>query len=334
MPISLRLSPRISGMLAALVTVLIWSAFIVIARASADPARDASLLPWDIALARLIGAGLVLLPLGLWLSQRDRAAGRPPGSLMGLSPLPWRETCVAGLFGGLLYALLAYSGFVYAPAAHASVLMPGSLPLWTALLALVILGTRITAARAFGLLLIVLGGLAVGGPSLLQGFAGNDVWKGDLLFVAAAVCWSTYSVLARRFRLDAVRGTVAITAFACVVFIPTYLLALAAGWVEGRFFQAPVRDVLWQVLFQGVLSVAVSGITFTRMIEHYGPVRSTMLTSVVPGLSALGAWALLGEPLGVNQWLGLALVTVGIVFGVRSSSAVAPPAPAAAPGRL
>lgn len=330
---SLRLSPRIVGMLAALVTVLIWSAFIVIARATADPARNISMLPWDIALARLIGAGCVLLPLGLWMTRRDRAAGLRAGSLMGLSPLPWRETCVAGLFGGLLYALLAYCGFAYAPAAHASVLMPGSLPLWTALLALLVLGTRITPARVLGLLLIVMGDLAVGGPSLFAGLAGAEVWKGDLLFVAAAVCWSTYSVLARLYRLDAVRATVAITAFAFVVFIPGYLLALGAGWVEGRFFQAPLRDVLWQVVFQGVLSVAVSGITFTRMIQYYGPVRSTMLTSVVPGLSALGAWALLGEPLGANQLIGLSLVTIGIVFGVRSAAAATGPGQAAGLGR-
>ena len=48
-----------------------------------------------------------------------------------------------GLLGGLMYALLAYSGFFYAPAAHASVLLPGSLPLWTSLLAVVVLGERI-----------------------------------------------------------------------------------------------------------------------------------------------------------------------------------------------
>jgi hypothetical protein len=49
------------------------------------------------------------------------------------------------------------------------------------------------------------------------------------------------------------------------------------------------------------------------MIRHYGPVRSTMITSLVPGLSALGAVVFLGEPLGWHLLLGLALVTFGIV---------------------
>ena len=44
------------------------------------------------------------------------------------------SAAVIGALGGVVYAMLAYAGFFFAPAAHASVLMPGSLPLWTALL--------------------------------------------------------------------------------------------------------------------------------------------------------------------------------------------------------
>jgi drug/metabolite transporter (DMT)-like permease len=65
--------------------------------------------------------------------------------------------------------------------------------------------------------------------------------------------------------------------------------------------------------------VVVSGISFTVMIRAFGPVRSTMLTSLVPGLSALGAMLVLGEPLSWQVMLGLSLVTVGIVFGVQSA---------------
>ena len=64
-------------------------------------------------------------------------------------------------------------------------------------------------------------------------------------------------------------------------------------------------------------SVVISGISFTKMIQHFGPVRSTMMTALVPGLSALGAVFFLGEPLHWTLMLGLALVTLGIVFGVR-----------------
>jgi drug/metabolite transporter (DMT)-like permease len=322
------LSPKAVGIAAAVVTVLIWSAFIVIARASADPSRGGALNTFDIVYARIWGASLVLLPWGLWITWRDRvlaaegvvsplplaSSGR---SLGGLSPLPWRTTVGAGLCGGLVYAMLAYSGFAFAPAAHASVLMPGSLPLWTALLAVWVLGEQLTLTRALGLALIVVGDLLVGGASLLHAMDGSGVWRGDVLFILASMTWSVYSVLVRHWALNAVRATIAITAFAFVTYVPVYSVLLWLQWVPGRVWVAPWHDVAFQMAFQGVGSVVISGITFTKMIQHFGPVRSTMVTAVVPGLSALMAVLFLAEPLGWNLVLGLALVSAGIVFGVR-----------------
>ena len=318
--------------MAAVVTVVIWTSFIVIARASADPSRGGVLNPFDIVYARIVGASLILMPWGLWLTARDRARRQEAGqaapvvatsSLFGLSPLPLRMTLTIGVFGGLIYGVLAYSGFVFAPAAHASVLMPGSLPLWTALLAVWILGDRITPARATGLVLIVAGDLLVGGASLLHALDGSGVWRGDVLFMTAAFVWSVYSVLVRKHALDAVRATIAITALALVVYVPVYTALLLLHWVPGQVLVAPWRDVAVQMVFQGVGSVVVSGIAFNKMIQHYGPVRSTMITALVPGLSAIAAVMVLGEPLHWNLVAGLALVTAGIVFGVRKGSVIA-----------
>jgi len=328
------LSPAAQGRVAALITVAIWTSFIVIARATADPARGGTLLPLDIVYARLWGAGLVLIPWGWWLSRQARRAAQdqdqdqndgtsavPADSLWGLSPLPWSITWRVGVSGGLLYATLAYSGFVFAPAAHASVLLPGSLPLWTTLLAFLLLGEPIGWGRALGLVLIVCGDGLVGGASLLHAFDGSGVWRGDVLFISAAMAWSMYSVLVRHYRLDAVRATIAVTVCAFVLYVPAYTLACISGAWPGHVFAAPWREVLFQMAFQGVGSVVVSGIGFTKMIQYYGPVRSTMMTAVVPGLSALGAALVLAEPLPWNVLAGLALVTCGIVFGVRNAAA-------------
>ena len=325
----MRFSPRTIGLLAAVVTVTIWTGFIIIARASAQR----TLTPFDIALLRIVGASLVLLPWGWWMVRRRQAALgalAPASSLAGISPLPLRTTALLGSFGGLLYALLAYSGFFHAPATHAAVLMPGSLPLWTALLAAWLLRDHITPLRAAGLALIVAGDLLVGGRSLLAAFSGGDVWKGDLLFMLAASSWATYSVLARRHAVDAVQATIAITAFACMVYLPSYALLVWLGAVTSHLAQAPWSEIAFQMLFQGGGSVVVSGIGFTRMIQHYGPVRSTMITALVPGLSAVGAVVFLDEPMHWNLVAGLLLVTAGILVGVlRKSQAPAAAAKAA-----
>lgn len=311
----MRLSSRTVGQAAAVVTVLIWTSFIVIARASASQ----TLLPLDIALMRILGASSVLLPWAWWRMRPERARGERVGSLLGLSPLPWRVTVAAGFFGGLMYALMAYAGFFFAPATHASVLMPGSLPLWTTLLAIWLLHEKIPAARALGLACIVLGDLLVGGMSLMRALEGGAVWKGDLLFMGAASSWAAYTVIARRQGLDAVRATMAITAFAFVFFVPVFALATGLGWWPTHIPQASWGELLFQAAFQGGGSVVISGITFTQMVRHFGPVRTTMITALVPGLSALGAVAVLGEPMHWNLLAGLALVTGGILLGVRAA---------------
>ncbi|MEN9538335.1 MAG: hypothetical protein RLZZ126_570, partial [Pseudomonadota bacterium] len=183
--------------------------------------------------------------------------------------------------------------------------------------AVMVLHEKLSPARMAGLALIVIGDLVVGGASLLKAFEGGSAaWRGDLMFMVAALCWSCYTVVARKFAMDAIRATAAITVFAAFTFLPLYALAASLGWVHSRFWQAPVNDILFQMFFQGCGSVVVSGITFTRMVEYFGPVRTTMFTAVVPGSSALGAVYFLGEPLTWNLWLGLLLVTVGILFGV------------------
>ena len=305
--------------MAAVITVLIWTSFIIVARASASHV----LLPLDIACARIVGASSILLPWAWWMMREQRQRGEVVGSLFGLSPLPLRITVQAGLFGGFLYAVLAYIGFFYAPAGHASVLMPGSLPLWTTLLMWLFLREQIGMNRAIGLIMIVCGDVLVGGVSLLKAFDGGQVWIGDVLFMTAAFCWSAYSVTVRRYGLDAVRATMAITAFAFVFFVPAYALLTITGVLPTHLPQAPWSEILFQTAFQGVGSVVISGITFTQMVRHFGPVRSTMITALVPGLSALGAVWFLGEPMHWNLLAGLALVTGGILFGVRQARSAA-----------
>jgi drug/metabolite transporter (DMT)-like permease len=322
-----RLSPKTIGIAAAVITIAIWTSFIVVARFMALK----SLTPLDIVLCRILGAALVLLPWGYFMVRKMRQSDPQAATSLWISPLPWNLTFLLGLFGGVGYAVLAYSAFTFAPAAHGSVLMPGLLPLSTALLSVLLLNEVLNRGRKLGLLLILSGGLLVGGASIWQAYAdsanGSQVWKGDLLFVCASSCWAFYTVLCRKHRLEAVPTTIAVIVFCMASFVPLYALAVFSGLLVSKLASAPLWEILFQTFWQGMGSVVISGITFTQMIRYFGPVRSTMLTAIVPGLSALGAVVFLGEPLGLNLIAGLALVTCGIVVGVRAASA---PAPAAA----
>jgi drug/metabolite transporter (DMT)-like permease len=324
-----RLSPKTIGIASAIITIAIWTSFIVVARFMALK----SLTPLDIVLCRIVGAALVLLPWGFFFVRNMRASHPSADTSLWISPLPLKLTVLLGMFGGVGYAVLAYNAFTFAPAAHGSVLMPGLLPLTTALLSVLLLGEVLSKGRKLGLLLILCGGLLVGGTSLWKAYAdssaGGQVWKGDLLFVTASSCWAFYTVLCRKHKLDAVPTTIAVIVFCVLAYIPLYALLVGSGLLVSKLASAPLWEILFQTFWQGMGSVVISGITFTQMIRYFGPVRSTMLTAIVPGLSALGAVIFLGEPLGLNLILGLSLVTLGIVVGVRASAMPVPAVPAA-----
>jgi drug/metabolite transporter (DMT)-like permease len=321
-----RLSPKTIGIAAAIVTITVWTSFIVVARFMALR----GLTPLDIVLCRMLGAAMVLLPWGYFMVRKMRREGQANDASgaaqtwIGLSPLPWRIVWPIGLFGGVGYAVLAYTAFTFAPAAHGSVLMPGMLPLTTALLSVLFFKEQLSTGRKLGLAMIFGGAVLVGGVSIFQALVQNagKVWVGDVLFVCASTTWATYTVLCRKYALSAVPATIAVIVFCVVTYVPFYAVAVWLGVFQSKLATAPWGEIAFQTLWQGGGSVVISGISFTKMVQYFGPIRSTMLTAVVPGLSAMGAVIFLGEPLYWNLIAGLCLVTAGIVVGVRASARV------------
>jgi drug/metabolite transporter (DMT)-like permease len=85
--------------------------------------------------------------------------------------------------------------------------------------------------------------------------------------------------------------------------------------VPSRLASAPWGEIVFQAVYQGGLAMLVAGVAFTQVVAHYGPVRTTMFTSMVPPLAALAAVPVLGEPLAASALVGLACVTLGLLVG-------------------
>lgn len=318
---------RTLARLCLLSVLCIWVSFILVARGSAR----GSLTPVDIAWLRFVFSGLLALPLA-WAFRAELIAGLARGATGAAdatsdAPLAaateravaLRRALVLGLVGGVGYSLLTYSGFFLAPVSHAVVLLPGSLPLWSALAAWWLLNERLTPARLAGLGLIVAGGVAVAGvgsgEALGEALGKEGTWRGDLLFVAASITWALYGVLCRRWRVGAIEATAAVAVVSLLLGAP----ACAALWLTGALPTAlpvaPWRELAFQAVYQGGLAMLVAGMAFTQVVAHYGPVRTTMFTATVPPLAALAAVPVLGEPLAASALLGLVCVTLGLLVG-------------------
>jgi drug/metabolite transporter (DMT)-like permease len=202
--------------------------------------------------------------------------------------------------------------------------MPGTLPLSTALLSVIFLGEKLTPQRMIGLAIILMGGLLVGGASIWNAIQqGGNVWRGDLLFFCSSSTWAIYAVLCRKNALSGVMATIAVMTFSALVYLPIYTLLVATDLLQSKLMSAPLWEIAFQAIWQGMGSVVISGITFTTMVKYFGPIRSTMMTAIVPGLSAMAAVLFLGEPLYWNLIAGLLMVTLGIIVGVLPRKAKA-----------
>ncbi len=309
----MRRAELVTGIVATVITVATWTAFIVGSRALA--AR--TLLPMDVVAIRFSVSAVLLAPWGWWLVRRRG------GGWLGLSPVSATHTVGLGLTGGVIFGLLAYHGFALAPASHSAVLMPGLLPLWAALFAWLINDERTDPRRLLGLAFVVAGALMVGGLALTSALEGGTVWVGDVLYLLTPLTWAVFTSLGRRWKVGPVEATIAVALFSAAVFGLPYLALALTGVVRSGLSQSAWSDIGLQALLQGVFGAIVSGIGFMKMVQVFGPVRATMLTAMVPAVSAAAAVLWLDEPLTGMLVAGLVLVTIGILVGVGRIAPVA-----------
>lgn len=286
-----------TGYLLAAVTVLIWAGFVVVSRLGGQSV----LTPFDITALRVGAAALVLSPW--WLPRLLKPA---------LRQLRGYQSAVFALLAGMGYPLLAYSGFVHAPATHGAVLISGLMPFFTTLFALALLDERPSRTRLLGL------GLIAAGVATL--FAANfaapgtqsthGVLLGDLLFASASAVWALFGVLLKRWNVRAFDVTLGVVAVSAMVYLPIYLLFLPK-----QIAQAAPAQIALQAVFQGVIVVCLAMWTYARAAELIGPSRLTVLTSLVPATGTLMAIPLLGESLTTGAAIGVALTSIGALTG-------------------
>jgi drug/metabolite transporter (DMT)-like permease len=277
------------GLTCAFSVLFIWAGFILVARFSAK----GLLTPWDMAALRYGGAFLAALPIA---------------ARHGWPRLPVREAAGIVATAALGFPLLAFAGFQFAPASHGGVMLPGMLPLQVAVLMWLLLGERWTRARIAALALVIAG---VGLLARDTFGAHPGAWRGDVLLFSGGFCWAVYTLLVRRWRISPLTATLAIALYTAPVYLPVWLLVLPSG-----IDAAPLSEVVFQLVYQGALAVVLAGFLFTRALMVLGPMVLTAITAVVPALSALAAWPLLGEPLGAEGLAGVGLVTAAMLLGV------------------
>lgn len=287
-------TPALLGVVCGLSAALFWA----LGFAGTRHGLKVGFTPVDLLVHRYVWSGIAFLPLVLRAGVSD------------LCGIGWGRGLALMVLGGPVMALISYAGFMFVPLGHGSVIQPSCATLGGLLLAAAFLKERISASRLVGALVIV-GGLGVIGAESI-GHIGADGVQGDLIFVLTGLMFAGFGALLRHWRVSAVSAALVINVLSLLL-LPVYL---ATGGLA-RLAAIGISENAIQALAQGVLAGPGALYLYAVSVQRLGVGRAAVFPAIVPALTLLVGWLLLGEAPTTLQLAGLGTVLCGFYLAQR-----------------
>jgi drug/metabolite transporter (DMT)-like permease len=286
--------PTLPGVVCGLGAALFWALGFVATRHG----LKVGFTPADLLMHRFLWSGLAFLPIVL-------RAGL--GNLCGIG---WGRGLALMVLGGPVMAILSYTGFLFVPLGHGSVIQPSCATLGGLFLAAAVLRERISLSRFFGAVVIVGGLVVIGAESV--GHIGLSGVQGDLIFVLTGFMFAGFGTLLRYWRVSAFSAAAVINVLSLLL-LPVY----AASGGLARVAAIGVTENALQAVGQGILAGPAAMYLFAFSIQLLGAARAAVFPAIVPALTLLVGWLLLGEPPTALQAAGLVTVLTGFYLAQR-----------------
>jgi drug/metabolite transporter (DMT)-like permease len=280
-------SRPLPGAAAALITVVFWGSAFAGIRAGLH-----SYSPTHLALLRFLSASTVLALIVARPRMRRPALRDVP--LVGL----------LGLLGFAFYNIALNIGEQSIPSGPAALLIQ-TLPIWTALAAILFLGERLRTWGWIGIAVSFAGALVI---ALGKGSGITLSWGAGLILLAS-VSASAYNII-QKTMLDRYRP-LEITTWA--IWAGTLLLLPFAGGLIGEMRAAPIGDTL-AVVYLGVGPAALAYVTWAVVLSRLPASRASSILFVVPVVAFLVGWVWLGEAPTIIDLAGGILAMGGVAL--------------------
>ena len=223
----------------------------------------------------------------------------------------WRDELlmlVLGITGGSVYFLAENAAMLFTTATNTSLIVC-SCPLFAMLLFAVVYrhSEHISKVQALGSVLACMGMAVV----VLNGhFVLHLSPLGDLLAFAACLCWAVYSLLMHPAteRYSTLFITRKVFFYGLLTIIPYYLIVPGFPSLDVLLRS----DVLWNLLFLGVVASMICYVAWNWVISHLGAVVATNWVYFNPITTILFAWWLLHEQITIWFLLGTVFILVGM----------------------
>ncbi|SMC27607.1 Permease of the drug/metabolite transporter (DMT) superfamily [Desulfacinum hydrothermale DSM 13146] len=251
--------------------------------------------------ARFVLAAVLLG--GLWMARsRERIQLRDAGLFVLL-----------GIMQPGLYFVCETEGLLRTSASVASLII-ASIPVFVAVLASIFLRERISTRGAVGIGLTLVGvALLVKNGSEAPGAVVSSL-AGNLLVLGAALCASIYTIVSRS--LGARYGSLTVTTLQAFCALLFFLPFAVAEW-DGRWIKGVSTEALAAVIFLGLFASLLAFLLYNQGLRSLPASTVSVFINLIPVVTVLTAFVVLGERLSVGQIGGGCLVVAGVVLSSR-----------------
>ncbi len=232
----------------------------------------------------------------------------------------WKHYLVLGALGMWICGAWVYVGGRTTVAVNIALIYSISPVLVVAASALW-LKERVSRLQLCGVVIALAGVLHVILKGQWQNLAAVQFVPGDGWILAAAVAWTVYSVLLKRWH-----SPLGASARLAVIALAGVLVMLPFTIFEAVTNPLPVLTLpgfglsLAAALFPGYGAY----LAFSVMQRELGAARVSVVLYLGPIYAAVIAWLVLGEPLQMHHFIGLALILPGIYLVNRKASVETP----------
>ena len=132
--------------------------------------------------------------------------------------------------------------------------------------------------------------------------------KATIFCLSAAVCYALSANYIQKFAYKT--NTIVLIGWslviASVLLLPITFFNLPS--------QLPSNNVIFSILWLGVISTGVAFLGYVRLIEKVGAVKTATVAYFIPVFGVIWGYVFLGEPITLQILIGMILILTGIVF--------------------
>ncbi|AXY75534.1 hypothetical protein D3H65_16795 [Paraflavitalea soli] len=218
----------------------------------------------------------------------------------------WASILTLSLTGVTLYYVF-FNFSLQQTSAAAGALIQGFIPISTAILAAIFLKERLKPWQIVGIFISVTGVVLIGFTGQASA-SGNNTIMGNLLMIAAVLCWAIYTVVSKKLAsTDPIWLITRLSIIGTILLIPAVIYEMKDQSWPAISWQA------WAaILYMGIFPSALGYIWFNSALQHISATQAGVFINMDPVVGALIAVAFLGEQLHIWQITGAALTLAGV----------------------